>query len=228
MKHTNFINCVRYEMLFTLISLLLFFSGCSYLHPGESSTHITKAVILAGDSVSVTLSTGADAPCDGTPYPVIFKTESGIIHTLSGTQSVALSNANIYAAVQGSLTDSRALFRLVSLTFSLPNGERKNIKVDGWIVGDDGIRGIEGEAINPMGNLLKQGVCQVEAQSKLNDKKATQQKPCKQKKNKNCKCCEAIRKYSEYMAPQVRIKPGQTGTAIFSTTSLLWEENKEK
>jgi hypothetical protein len=36
----------------------------------------------------------------------------------------------------------------------LPNGRRKEFGVDGWIVGEDGIRGMEGVLIDPIGKAI--------------------------------------------------------------------------
>jgi hypothetical protein len=68
--------------------------------------------------------------------------------------SVPLGEARIIAAAQGSLTDSRVLFRLTRLSIRLPNGKRKEFPVDGWIVGEDGIRGLEGVLIDPIGKAI--------------------------------------------------------------------------
>jgi hypothetical protein len=36
----------------------------------------------------------------------------------------------------------------------LPNGRRKEFGVDGWVVGEDGIRGMEGVLIDPIGKAI--------------------------------------------------------------------------
>lgn len=110
------------------------------------------AVIGAGDSVRIKLLAGVNAPTDGTPYPVVFK----LVSDVSGpdSSSLPLGEARLIAAAQGSLTDSRALFRLTSLNIRYPDGSRKVINVDGWIVGEDGVRGMEGVLIDPIGKAL--------------------------------------------------------------------------
>ena len=70
------------------------------------------------------------------------------------SSSLPLGEARLIAAAQGSLTDSRALFRLTSLNIRYPDGSRKVINVDGWIVGEDGVRGMEGVLIDPIGKAL--------------------------------------------------------------------------
>jgi hypothetical protein len=48
----------------------------------------------------------------------------------------------------------RALFRLTKLNIRYPDGSRNVIDVDGWVVGEDGIRGMEGVLIDPLGKIL--------------------------------------------------------------------------
>jgi conjugal transfer pilus assembly protein TraB len=110
------------------------------------------AAIMPGDSVRVKLLAGVNAPTDGTPYPVVLK----LIGDVTGPDgnSVPLGEARVIAAAQGSLTDARVLFRLTRLSIRLPNGRRKEFGIDGWIVGEDGIRGMEGVLIDPIGQAL--------------------------------------------------------------------------
>jgi hypothetical protein len=110
------------------------------------------AIIGAGDSVRVKLLAGVNAPTDGTPYPVVFKLDGDVLGPDGST--LPLGEARLIAAAQGSLTDSRALFRLTSLNIRLPNGRRKIIGVDGWVVGEDGIRGMSGVLIDPIGKAI--------------------------------------------------------------------------
>lgn len=110
------------------------------------------AFIGAGDSVRVELLAGVNAPTDGTPYPVVFK----LIDAINGPDGsqLPLGEARLIAASQGSITDARALFRLTSLNVAMPDGSRKELKVDGWVVGEDGIRGLSGILIDPLGKAL--------------------------------------------------------------------------
>lgn len=110
------------------------------------------AFIGPGDSVRLKLLAGVNAPTDGTPYPVVFK----LIGDVNGPDgsSIPLGEARLIAAAQGSLTDSRALFRMTRLSVRMPNGRRKEFGVDGWIVGEDGIRGMEGVLIDPIGKAI--------------------------------------------------------------------------
>lgn len=110
------------------------------------------ALIGAGDSVSVKLLAGVRAPTDGTPYPVLFK----LIGDIQGPDgsSLPIGEARLIGAAQGSLTDSRVLFRLTKLSMRLPNGRRKVMNVDGWVVGEDGIRGMQGIPWDPIGKAI--------------------------------------------------------------------------
>ena len=110
------------------------------------------AFVGAGDSVRVKLLAGVRAPTDGTPYPVVLK----LIGDVQGPDgsTLPLGEARLIAAAQGSLSDQRALFRLTSLSIRHPNGRRKVIDVDGWIVGEDGMRGMQGILLDPVGKLI--------------------------------------------------------------------------
>jgi hypothetical protein len=110
------------------------------------------AFIGPGDSVRVKLLSGVNAPTDGTPYPVVFKLVSDVVGP-DGSK-LPLGEARLIAAAQGSLLEARALFRLTSLSMSLPSGERKVFSVDGWIVGEDGIQGMPGVTIDPIGEAM--------------------------------------------------------------------------
>ncbi len=110
------------------------------------------AFIGAGDSVRIELLTGVNAPTDGTPYPVMFKLAGDVIGPDGST--LPLGEARLIAAAQGSLSDQRALFRLTSLNIRYPDGSRTVIDVDGWVVGEDGVRGMEGILIDPIGKAI--------------------------------------------------------------------------
>ncbi len=110
------------------------------------------AAIMPGDSVRVKLLAGVNAPTDGTPYPVVLKLLGPVMGPDGNT--IPLGEARLIAAAQGSLTDSRVLFRLTRLSLRLPNGRRKEFGIDGWIVGEDGIRGLSGVLIDPIGKAI--------------------------------------------------------------------------
>jgi hypothetical protein len=110
------------------------------------------AVVGAGDSARIRLLSGVAAPTDGTPYPVVFKMVSSVFGP--DDSMLPLGEARIVAAAQGSLTDQRVLFRLTSLNVRLPNGRRKVMEVDGWVVGEDGVRGMSGILIDPFGKII--------------------------------------------------------------------------
>ena len=110
------------------------------------------SVISPGDSVEVQLLTGVNAPVDGTPYPVMFKI-NGPISGPDGS-SLDIGEARLLAAAQGSEVDGRALFRLTKLTMRHQDGRRSTFDVDGWVVGEDGKRGMSGKLIDKLGRLI--------------------------------------------------------------------------
>lgn len=110
------------------------------------------AFIGAGDSVRVKLLAGVNAPVDGSPYPVVFKLVSDV-YGPDGS-ALPLGEARVVAAAQGSLADSRALFRLTSMNIRLNDGQRVVVPADGWVVGEDGIRGLRGVLIDTFGQAI--------------------------------------------------------------------------
>jgi len=120
--------------------------------PPEQPKTPRLAALMPGDSVRVKLLAGVNAPTDGTPYPVVLKLIGDVVGPDGNT--VPLGEARIIAAAQGSLTDHRVLMRLTRLSIRLPNGRRKEFQIDGWIVGEDGIRGMEGVLQDPLGAAI--------------------------------------------------------------------------
>ncbi len=120
--------------------------------PPPTPAPARRAVVTQGDSVRVKLMAGVNAPVRGVPYPVLFK----LIGNIAGPDGTKLpvGNARLIAAAQGNLTDNRAIFRLVSLNITMPSGERRSKQVSGWIVGEDGIRGMAGIPIDPLGSAI--------------------------------------------------------------------------
>lgn len=118
----------------------------------EAPRPLKVSVIAPGDSVPVQLLTGVNAPTDGTPYPVVFQLGGDI--TGPDGSSLNLGEGRIIAAAQGSESDSRALFRLTQLSLRHPSGRRSVIEVDGWIVGEDGVRGMQGKLEDKLGRLI--------------------------------------------------------------------------
>ena len=120
--------------------------------PPPEPQPLRVSVIAPGDSCDVELLTGVNAPVDGTPYPVVFKL-SGPISGPDGS-TLDVGEARLIAAAQGSESDSRALFRLSSLSLRHSSGRRAVVKVDGWVVGEDGVRGMTGRLIDKLGRLI--------------------------------------------------------------------------
>jgi len=108
--------------------------------------------ISPGDAVPIQLLTGVNAPTDGTPYPVVFKLK-GPIRGPDGS-SLDLGEARIVAMALGSEVDSRVLFRLTNMAIRHTDGRRSVVNVDGWVVGEDGVRGMKGHLIDKLGKLI--------------------------------------------------------------------------
>ena len=132
--------------------LTSFASDSVAVQPPPAPSKPKLAAIMPGDSVRVKLLAGVNAPTDGTPYPVVLKLLGNVMGPDGNT--IPLGEARVIAAAQGSLTDSRVLFRLTRLSIRLPNGRRKEFAVDGWVVGEDGIRGMAGVLIDPLGQAI--------------------------------------------------------------------------
>jgi conjugal transfer pilus assembly protein TraB len=111
-----------------------------------------KVVIMPGDTLRVRLLSGVHAPTDGTPYPVVVEAV-GDVQGPDGS-SLPIGKARFVVAAQGSLSDSRALFRMTTMNIRLPNGEKQEVPVDGWLVGEDGIRGLQGVLLDPIGKAI--------------------------------------------------------------------------
>lgn len=122
------------------------------IQPPPQPKEARLAAIMPGDSVRVKLLAGVNAPTDGTPFPLVLKLIGNVIGP--DGNSIPLGEARLLAAAQGSLTDSRVLMRITRLSVRLPNGRRKEFSADGWVVGEDGLRGMEGILIDPIGRAI--------------------------------------------------------------------------
>jgi hypothetical protein len=210
------------------------------------------AFIGAGDSVRVKLLAGVNAPTDGTPYPVVFKLISDV-YGPDGS-NLPVGEARLIAAAQGSLTDSRALFRLTSVNVRLPDGRRKVLKADGWIVGEDGVRGMSGVLIDPIGKAIGgagfagflsgvgQGISQSNAQTVTNTFQGQQNTTMDVTGNVAAFAAgqgasQAAREWSgiirerlNQMVPVVQVLSGREATAVFAknvTISGLYDQLEE-
>ena len=68
--------------------------------------------------------------------------------------TLEIGEARLIAAAQGSEADERVLFRLTDLAIRHRDGRRSVVSVDGWVVGEDGIRGMGGRLIDKLGRLI--------------------------------------------------------------------------
>jgi len=197
------------------------------------------AVIGAADSVRVKLLTGVHARTDGVPYPVVMEFVDDIIGP-DGT-TLPLGNARLVAAAQGSLTDQRALFRLHTLNINLPNGARKIVNVDGWVVGEDGLAGLEGILIDPIGRVIAgnmmagtlQGLGEGVADSQMDTSsnwygvtKVVSGDTWKYALGRGVEkgadsWADFIKERADSLVPHIRILSGRTCTAVFSKSVTI-------
>jgi len=197
------------------------------------------AVIMPGDSVRAKLLAGVNAPTDGTPYPVVLK----LVSNVEGPDhsNLPLGEARIVAAAQGSLTDSRVLLRLTTMNIRLPNGQKKEVPVDGWVVGEDGIRGMEGVLIDPFGkaiagaagagflSALGQGFAAREtstSRSFFGSDTVVSGDPAKYAAGKGLSgganaVVEMIKERGAMMVPHVAVYSGREATLVFSKTVTI-------
>jgi len=120
--------------------------------PKKPKGPLRMSHITAGDNVSLQLLTGIEAPVDGTPYPVMFK----IMGPISGPDGSLLDvgEARVIAAAEGIEGNSRVIFRLSELAIRHRDGRRSVVQVDGWIVGEDGSRGMRGQLKDNLGETM--------------------------------------------------------------------------
>jgi len=120
--------------------------------PAPPEGPIRTTFISPGDVATVTLMTGVAAPVDGTPYPVMFKIDGPI--TGPDGSMLDVGEARIIAAAQGSETDARVIYRLTEMALRHKDGRRSVVKVDGWIIDEDGIRGMGGRLKDNLASTL--------------------------------------------------------------------------
>jgi hypothetical protein len=128
------------------------FNAVNVPPPPQAPVIERRSFISPGDSAQVVLLTGVAAPTDGTPYPVVFKLDGPV--TGPDGSALDLGEARIIAAAQGSETDARVVYRMTDLSFRHKDGRRSVVKVDGWVVGEDGIRGMKGQVIDKLGQVI--------------------------------------------------------------------------
>jgi len=156
--------------------------------------------------------------------------------------TLPLGEARVIAAAQGSLTDGRALFRLSSLNLRLPNGQRKVIDIDGYVVGEDGKLGMEGVLIDPLSRILGavavagaiEGTGQAYAQSQTTTTRnafgsseseitgnAFAFGAGKGIQNASNEWSGIIRDRAQQMVPHVEVLSGRVATAVFSQSFVI-------
>ena len=149
--------------------------------------------IAPGDSVDVELLTPVAAPTDGAAGAGVFR----LVGAIEGPEgsTLPLTDATVTAAAQGSELDQRAMFRLTELSFRGGDGTIVRTKVDGWIVGEDGVRGINGSVVPKVSPESVSAPRILEASRRTG---------------------EVLNPREQSLAPIINVAAGQTAVAIFS------------
>ena len=109
-------------------------------------------MISVGNTLRIRFMSGVVANTNGTPYPVLAEA-TGDVQGPDGL-SLPVGTARLLLACEGSLIDSRALCRLVKMNLHISGGETRDVAVDGWVVGEDGVRGMQGLLHDPIGKMV--------------------------------------------------------------------------
>ena len=120
--------------------------------PQSPPEPVKVAAVVTGCRVRARLASGVSAPVKGAPYPVTLDLMGDVI--CPNNLHLPLGQASVMGAAQGSLTDSRVLFRVSKLGLAFPSGRLREIEIDGWVVGEDGLRGLKGILKDPLGEIL--------------------------------------------------------------------------
>lgn len=112
--------------------------------------------IPSGSFGRVVLISGVDAPTGGeaksNPVPVLMRM---IDHgTLPNYFSSEIKDCHVTGAARGDLSSERVKIRTERLSCVLINGDVIEVKVQGWINGEDGSEGFRGRVVEKTGSLL--------------------------------------------------------------------------
>ena len=150
------------KILFVIV-LIIFCTSTVFANESLPLT-IPPDAIPAGAAVAVRLLTSTNAPIDGRLYPVLLETIGKITSPDGSTLDVITASdgttidmdfaeMRMIAESTGSEADSRALFELRNLVIRTKDGQRIVTNVNGWIVGEDTIRGMKGKVIDSSNGL---------------------------------------------------------------------------
>jgi hypothetical protein len=101
--------------------------------------------VPAGSFGEATLLTGVFAPVTGEALPVLLRLDAALV----GPQRARtpLRGAFLVGKSQGDANSRRAVVQLETLSAMQPDGRPSEVRVNGWVVDDDGIQGLRGSYV---------------------------------------------------------------------------------
>ncbi|MEM4134425.1 MAG: TrbI/VirB10 family protein [Candidatus Micrarchaeia archaeon] len=112
-----------------------------------------KMFLPAGAFVKGTLLTGVFAPADkSNPLPVLIAVDEAFYGP--NLSRVPLKGAFTIGKCVADINSSRAIIQLVSFSYIYPDGRAIEKNINGYVAGDDGILGVQGEVIRRVGKEL--------------------------------------------------------------------------
>jgi conjugal transfer pilus assembly protein TraB len=116
----------------------------------------TNKTMLPISFVKARLITSIDAPTGGTsqdnPFPILLNVTDNA--QLPGKLRTKTKGCFVLAAGYGDVASERAYFRTVGMSCATKNGELVNLKVAGYIAGEDGKAGLRGRLVSKTGSKI--------------------------------------------------------------------------
>lgn len=127
----------------------------SGVHSTHADNYVLKgtyaqAVLLSGLAVSTAVSSQSN------PQPLKIKLlDSG---NLPRGWKSKLKDAELIGSCYGDLSSERAMCRINSISFTESDGTGVEIKVEGWVFGEDGAPGIRGKVVDRAGEVARESL----------------------------------------------------------------------
>ena len=163
--------------------------------------------ILPGDFVELELIRGVSAMKDETPYPAVFRLVGPILGP-NGSE-MEINGGELFARAHFSRMHNRIVYELTSLCVRHGDKAVSHIKVDGWIVGSDGIRGTVGHDANKERTTL------------LSELEGSTGSECTGGIDARTEASDRITKLQKLQLEVSEVKSGEKGIAVFSRPTQL-------